>query len=89
MVDSEEAAMIMAKVHECKRKAHDLRDTAHALTARAAIKGGPPVDNEVQGLLAEARSLERQADDLLVGIDCDLSQPRRTDWQRILSTSAS
>jgi hypothetical protein len=65
MVDSQEAAMIMAKVHECKRKAHDLRDTAHALTARAAIKGGPPVDNEVQGLLAEARSLERQADDLL------------------------
>ena len=37
MADSE-AAMIMAKVHECKRKAHDLRDEAHTLTARAAIK---------------------------------------------------
>jgi hypothetical protein len=64
MVDSEEAVMIMAKVHECKRKAHDLRDQAHTLTARAAIKGGSPVGNEVQGLLAEARTLEREADDL-------------------------
>ena len=65
MVDSEEAAMIMAKVHECKRKAHDLRDTAHALTARAAIKGGPPVGGQVQDLIAEARNLEREAADLL------------------------
>ena len=67
MVDSEEAAIIMAKVHECKRKAHELRNEAHTLTARAAIKGGPPLGNgnKVQGLLAEARSLERQADDLL------------------------
>ena len=40
MSDSD-TGTIMAKVHECKRKAHDLRDEAHTLTARAAIKGGP------------------------------------------------
>jgi hypothetical protein len=73
MADSE-AAMIIAKMHECKQKAHDLRDKAHALTARAAIKGAPPVGNEVQGLLAEARSLEREADDLLA--------PRRPSCHR-------
>ena len=60
-----EAATIMAKVHECKRKAHDLRNEAHTLIARAAIKGGPPVGSQVQDLLAEARSLEREVDDLL------------------------
>jgi hypothetical protein len=60
-----EAATIMAKVHEGKRKAHDLRDEAHTLIARAAIKGGPPVGSQVQDLLAEARSLEREVDDLL------------------------
>jgi hypothetical protein len=62
-----EAIVIMSKVQECKRKAHDLRDEAHTLTARAAIKGGPPIGNgnKVQGLLAEARSLEREVDDLL------------------------
>jgi hypothetical protein len=76
MADSE-AAMIMAKVRECKRQAHDLRDEAHILIARAAIKGGPPAGNEVQRLLAEARSLEKEADDLVVGIDCLLSQFRR------------
>jgi len=66
MADSE-AAMITAKVHECKRKAHELRNEAHTLTARAAIKGGPPLGNgnKVQGLIAEARSLEREVDDLL------------------------
>jgi hypothetical protein len=37
-------------------KAHDLRDEAHTPTAHAAIKGGPPVGNEVQSLLTEARS---------------------------------
>jgi hypothetical protein len=63
MADSE-AVVIMSKVQECKRKAHDPRDEAHTLTARAAIKGGPPVGNEVQSLLAEAR-LEREADDLM------------------------
>jgi hypothetical protein len=66
--------MIMAKVHECKRKAHDLRDEAHTLTARAAIKGGPPVGNEVQGLLAEARRLEREADDLLSELTAPLAR---------------
>jgi hypothetical protein len=81
MVDSEEAAMIMAKVHECKRKAHDLRDTAHALTARAAIKGCPPVGNEVQGLLAEARSLEREADDLLLELTAPLVSPGAREWR--------
>jgi hypothetical protein len=76
MADSE-AATIMAKVRECKRQAHDLRDQAHILMARAAIEGGPPAGNEVQGLLAEARSLEKVADDLVVGIE--LSQLRRAD----------
>jgi hypothetical protein len=65
-MNDSEAATTMAKVHECKRKAHDLRDEAHTLTARAAIKGGPPIGNEVQGLLARARSLEREADDLMI-----------------------
>jgi hypothetical protein len=70
-----EAATIMAKVHECKRKAHDLRNEAHTLTARAAIKGGPPVGNgnKVQGLLAEARSLEREVDDLLSELTAPLA----------------
>jgi hypothetical protein len=72
MADSE-VAIIMAKVHECKRKAHNLRDEAHTLTARAAIKGGPPVGKEVQGLLAEARSLEREADDLLLELTAPLA----------------
>jgi hypothetical protein len=58
MADSE-AAMIMAKVHECKRKAHDLRNEAHALTARAAIKAAP-VGSEGQDLLAEARSRRKR-----------------------------
>jgi hypothetical protein len=60
-----EAIVIMSKVQECKRKAHDLRDEAHTLTARAAIKGGPPVGGQVQDLIAEARNLEREAADLL------------------------
>ena len=60
-----EAIVIMSKVQECKRKAHDLRDEAHILTARAAIKNGPPVGSQVQDLLAEARNLEREVDDLL------------------------
>jgi hypothetical protein len=68
MADSE-AIVIVSKVQACKRKAHDLRDGAHTLTARAAM-GGPPVGNEVQSLLAEARRLEREADDLLFGIAC-------------------
>jgi hypothetical protein len=61
-----EAATIMAKVHECKRKAHDLRDEAHTLTARAAMKGGPRVGGQVQDLVAEARNLEREANGLLL-----------------------
>jgi hypothetical protein len=65
MSDSD-AGTIMAKVHECKRKAHDLRDEAHTLTARAAIKGGPPVGGQVQDLVAEARNLEREANGLLL-----------------------
>ena len=65
MSDSD-AGTIMAKVHECKRKAHDLRDEAHTLTARAAIKGGPPVGGQVQHLVAEARNLEREANGLLL-----------------------
>jgi hypothetical protein len=60
-----EAIVIMSKVQECKRKAHDLRNEAHTLTARAAIKGGPPVGGQVQDLIAEARNLEREAADLL------------------------
>ena len=60
-----EAIVIMSKVQECKRKAHDLRDEAHTLTARAAIEGGPPVGGQVQDLIAEARNLEREAADLL------------------------
>jgi hypothetical protein len=67
MADSE-AETIMAKVHECKRKAHDLRDQAHTLTARAAIKGGPSFGNEVQELLAQACGLEREASGLLRGL---------------------
>jgi hypothetical protein len=65
MSDSD-AGTIIAKVHECKRKAHDLRDEAHTLTARAAIKGGPPVGGQVQDLVAEARNLEREANGLLL-----------------------
>ena len=72
MADSE-AAMIMAKVHECKRKAHELRNEAHTLTARAAIKGGPLVGSQVQDLLAEARNLEREADDLLSELTAPLA----------------
>ena len=60
------AIVIMSKVQECKRKAHDLRDEAHTLTARAAIKGGPPVGGQVQDLIAEARNLEREANGLLL-----------------------
>jgi hypothetical protein len=72
MSDSD-AGTIMATVHECKRKAHDLRDQAHTLTARAAIKGGPPVGGQVQDLLAEARKLERQANDLLLKLTAPLA----------------
>jgi len=57
MSDSD-TGTIMAKVYEYKRKAHDLRDEAHTLTARAAIKGGPPAGGQVQDLVAEARDLE-------------------------------
>jgi hypothetical protein len=72
MSDSD-AGTIMATVHECKRKAHDLRDQAHTLTARAAIKGGPPVGGQVQDLLAEARKLEREANDLLLKLTAPLA----------------
>jgi hypothetical protein len=87
MADSE-AAMIMAKVHECKRKAHDLRDEAHTLTARAAIKA-------VHLLAARCKicSLRRAAGERgqwpAVGIDRALGQPRRAAGQRILSAPAS
>ena len=47
MSDSD-TGTIMAKVYEYKRKAHDLRDEAHTVTARAAIKGGPPAGGQVQ-----------------------------------------
>jgi hypothetical protein len=83
MADSE-AAMIMAKVHECKRKAHDLRDESHALTARAAIKGGP-----LLAARCKICSLRRAAGERgqwpAVEIDRALGQPRRADGQRILS----
>jgi hypothetical protein len=72
MSDSD-AGMIMAKVHECKRKAHDLRDEAHTLTARAAIEGGPPVGGQVQDLVAEARNLEREANGLLLKLTAPLA----------------
>ena len=68
-----EAATIMAKVHECKRKAHDLRNEAHTLIARAAIKGGPPVGSQVQDLLAEARSRREQANGLLLKLSAPLA----------------
>lgn len=78
MADSE-AAMIMAKVHECKRKAHDLRNEAHALTARAAIKA-------VHLLAARGKicSLRRAAGERgqwpAVQIERALGQPRRAEW---------
>jgi hypothetical protein len=78
MADSE-AAMIMAKVHECKRKAHDLRNEAHALTARAAIKA-------VHLLAARGKicSLRRAAGERgqwpAVEIERALGQPRRAEW---------
>jgi hypothetical protein len=64
---------IMAKVHEYKRKAHDLRDEAHTVTARAAIKGGPPAGGQVQDLVAEARNLEREANGLLLKLTAPLA----------------
>ena len=72
MADSE-AVVTMSKAQECKRKAHDLRDEAHTLTARAAIKGGPPVGGQVQDLVAEARNLEREADDLMSELTAPLA----------------
>jgi hypothetical protein len=87
MADSE-AAMIMAKVHECKRKAHDLRDEAHTRTARAAIKA-------VHLLAARGKicSLRRAAGERgqwpAVEIDRALGQPRRADGRKILSAPAS
>jgi hypothetical protein len=62
-----------------KRKVHDLRDKAHTVTARAAIKGGPPAGGQVQDLVAEARNLEREANGLLLKLTAALSQPRRAD----------
>ena len=55
MADSE-AAMIMAKVHQCKRKAQDLRDEAHTLTARTAIKAVHLLAARGKICSAEARS---------------------------------
>jgi hypothetical protein len=78
MSDSD-AGTIMAKVHECKRKAHDLRDEAHTLTARAAIKGGPPVGGQVQDLVAEGAQPRERGQWPAVEIDCAVSQPRRAD----------
>jgi hypothetical protein len=78
MADSE-AAMIMAKVHECKRKAHDPRDEAHTLTARAAITA-------VHLLAARGKicSLKRAAGERgqwpAVEIERALGQPRRAEW---------
>ena len=59
---------LRALSHDAPRYAHDLRDQAHTLTARAAIKGGLSFSNEVQELLAQACSLEREASGLLRGL---------------------
>ena len=80
--------MIMAKVHECKRKAHDLCDEAHAPTARAAIKGCPLLAARCN-LLAEARSLEREASGLLLQLIAPLASRGAPNGRKILSAPAS
>ncbi len=64
MADSD-TATIIAKVHERKRRAHDLRNEAHTLMARAAMTGDPALRSEVQTLLLEARSVEHELNELL------------------------
>jgi hypothetical protein len=78
----------MARVHQCKRKAHDLRDEAHALTARAAIKGGPPLGSESK-ICSLRRAAAERGQWPAVEIERALGQPRRADGQRILSAPAS